>query len=443
MQGLTAALEASPPKARAASERPPMRWKAGDPKIDPVHRGESLLDGVTLITVLAQPRGGRMFLQDRLPGFCSRLDIFLSYSSEYRPLAEEIAQTLKNSGHRVFFDKDSLPPAGDFNKRIRKAIRYSDRFLFLASRSALEKGKYTLTELDFARQRWPSPVGRVFSVIVDPQLNYEMLPTYLSSVQALSISGDVPAEIAAVVERTRSVHVACWACLGLSSLALAGAVGLATGVIPLPTSFVPTEIEIVAPEYVHFRPRARPPEDFGTPGADTSWASSPVTITLPVAYSSNNFRSAPAQVLGEEVQLQIADRKEKYTWAYIVEILGDSVADPRCADWLCVRGNVKAENVKPGETTGTRETMFLPSSTVPLLWAQLIDLVTAPDGPWAAKVILRSRVVVADGSKKSNITREVDCPLDVAGARQRIMAQGYKPGQNPRPPMWQPSCIQH
>ena len=94
-----------------------------------------------------------------LPDFCTRLNIFLSYSSEYRALAESIAQSLKNDGHQVFFDKDSLPPGGDYNERIRKAIRSSDRFLFLASRSALESGKYTLTELDFARQRWPSPVG--------------------------------------------------------------------------------------------------------------------------------------------------------------------------------------------------------------------------------------------------------------------------------------------
>jgi TIR domain-containing protein len=74
--------------------------------------------------------------QDWMPGFCLRLSIFLSYSSEDRSLAEKIAQALKNSGHDVFFDRDSLPPAADYNERIRKAIRYSDRFLFLASRAS-------------------------------------------------------------------------------------------------------------------------------------------------------------------------------------------------------------------------------------------------------------------------------------------------------------------
>src|SRR5262249_40569095 len=77
------------------------------------------------------PRAGwgrRAMLSDWLPEFSSRRRIFPSYDSAHRPLAEKIAQTLKNDGHRVFFDKESLPPARDFNEQIRKPIRYSDRF---------------------------------------------------------------------------------------------------------------------------------------------------------------------------------------------------------------------------------------------------------------------------------------------------------------------------
>ena len=128
-------------------------------------------------------------LEAVLPGYCSSLRIFLSYSFEYRSLAESICQALLNRGHKVFFDRDSLPPASNFNERIRKAIHSSDRFLFLASRTALQKGKYTVTELEFARQTWPSPVGRVISVIVDPELKPEMLPPYLSSICAVTVSG--------------------------------------------------------------------------------------------------------------------------------------------------------------------------------------------------------------------------------------------------------------
>ena len=59
----------------------------------------------------------------------------------------EIALALKSYGHVVFFDKESLPPATDFRKQIERAIRASDRFIFLASRSALTEGRYTRTEL--------------------------------------------------------------------------------------------------------------------------------------------------------------------------------------------------------------------------------------------------------------------------------------------------------
>jgi len=378
-----------------------------------------------------------------LPGVCSRLSIFVSYSSDDSQLAESIAQTLKNSGHKVFFDKDSLPPAGDYNERIRRAIRTSDRFLFLASRSALDKGKYTLTELDFAQKRWPSPVGRVFPVLVDRELEPAALPAYLSSVQAINIAGNAPAEIAATLERTSKVSTACRACLTLLTLALAGVIGLATGRIPISTGYQPPQITLVAPEFVHFRPRARPPDNPGAPGADTSWATSPVTVTLPIAYSSGNAGSAPVQLISEEVEVELGDRKEKYTWTYVVEIVSGSIADTHCAEWLCQKGPVRTENIRPGETTGTRETMFLPAGGSPLTWRQLIDPVLAANGPAMAKVTLRSRLVVADGSAKKDLTRERECVLDVAGARQRMLIAGFRPAQDPRPPTWQPRCVQN
>jgi hypothetical protein len=43
--------------------------------------------------------------------------IFISFADEYRCLPEEVTQSLRNAGHLVFFDKDSLPPARDYNKR--------------------------------------------------------------------------------------------------------------------------------------------------------------------------------------------------------------------------------------------------------------------------------------------------------------------------------------
>src|SRR5262249_11785400 len=162
------------------------------------------------------------------------------------------------------------------------------------------------------------------------------------------------------------------ACLTLSALALAGVIALATGVIRIPTGYQPPQITLIAPEFVHFRPRARPPDDPSAPGADTAWATSPVTVTLPLPYRSRHAGSAPVQLISEEVEVELGDRKEKYTWTYVVEIVSGSIADTRCAEWLCQKGNVRTENIRPGETTGTRETMFLPAEGTSLTWRQLV-----------------------------------------------------------------------
>jgi TIR domain len=400
------------------------------------------LSRIGVLSGAAPAQGEKVaMLRDWLPGYCSRLRIFLSFSSEHRPLAEKVAQTLKNSGHHVFFDKDSLPPASDYNERIRRAIRYSDRFLFLASRTALEKGKFTLTEIEFAKQRWPSPVGRVFPVIIDSELRLDALPTYLSSVQTLSIAGNAPAEIAATIDRAGNMRSVCWACLGVSTLGVAGMAGIATGVIPIFSAVLPAEVAAVAPQYVHFRSRQRPPDDPSVTGADTTWTSSPLTETLPIAYSSQNIRSAPAQVLEEQVELRIGSRKDIYGPAHVVRISGTSVAQSTCGtDWLCVKSNWSVETLAPGATI-YRETMFLPVPGSPLLWRQLIDLVLADDGPLSATIVWRAKLVSADGSRRSEFRSEVECRLDLAALRQRLLVY-FKPGLDPRPPTLQPRCQQ-
>jgi len=380
-------------------------------------------------------------LRDLLPEYCLRRSIFLSYSSENRPLAEKIAQTLKNSGHRVFFDKDSLPAASDYNERIRKAIRHSDCFLFLASRSALEHGKYTLTELDFAKQRWPSPVGRVFPVIVDPDLRPEALPTYLSGIQTTSVTGNAVAEIAATIEQTGNMNTACRACVWVSSLALIGVIGLASGLLPMSAPFKEADFSIVAPEFAHFRPRARPPDDPSAAGADTSWTASPVTLTLPIAYSHRNTRSVPVQVLAEDAEVTIGKQTAKFVWTHVVEIVTSSIADKSCGDdWLCRKGNVKVEKVAPGDTLPTRETMFLQPPPISMSWQDFMDTVLALEGPISAKIVVRTKIAVANGVSGERI-RERECNIDVAASRQRMIAAGFVPGNDPRPAFWQPRCL--
>ena len=107
-------------------------------------------------------------------------NVFLCYASEDRQLAESVQLALAAGGHVVFFDRDSLHAGDDYHRRILTAIRACDAFVFLATSHSTAKGKYTLSELRFIRQRWPNPVGRVLTV--NPSnLPASALPPYLRS----------------------------------------------------------------------------------------------------------------------------------------------------------------------------------------------------------------------------------------------------------------------
>ena len=59
--------------------------------------------------------------------------IFLSYASEDRASADAIRLALEGDGHDVFFDREDLPPGGEFHTRIRRGIEGSDLVIFLVS----------------------------------------------------------------------------------------------------------------------------------------------------------------------------------------------------------------------------------------------------------------------------------------------------------------------
>jgi hypothetical protein len=123
--------------------------------------------------------------------------IFLSYASEQRGVAETVALALRNQGHTVFFDRDDLPPAASYDEQIRSAIAASHLLVFLISPESVADGRYTLTELGFARKRWASPQGRVLSVQIVPT-PLAAVPAYLKAVTILEARGNVAAEVAAV-----------------------------------------------------------------------------------------------------------------------------------------------------------------------------------------------------------------------------------------------------
>lgn len=124
--------------------------------------------------------------------------IFLSYASEDRSLAEEVALALGGAGHDVFFDRSSLPAGGDFHSRIQAAIDRADLCVFLASANSLRNGAYTLTELKLAREKWPHPEGHVLPVCL-PGTTVGALPPYLTSVTVLEPEGNVAAEVLVAV----------------------------------------------------------------------------------------------------------------------------------------------------------------------------------------------------------------------------------------------------
>lgn len=126
--------------------------------------------------------------------------VFLSYASERRELADRLHLTLRAEGHKVFFDKSSLPAGHSFDDRIRKALRESDLLLFLVSPESVEPGNYALSELALARERWPSPDGFVLPVLVEP-VPHEQISAYLQSVTILIPQGNLIAETVGAVDQ--------------------------------------------------------------------------------------------------------------------------------------------------------------------------------------------------------------------------------------------------
>jgi TIR domain len=126
------------------------------------------------------------------------MQIFLSYASEDRDLAEEIQLALLGAGHSVFFDKASLPAGGDFHSQIERAVQHSDIFVFLISPHSVAKGSYALTELKFARIKWHHPKNKVLPVRLHGT-PWEAIPPYLKSITVLEPEGSAPAEVVAAI----------------------------------------------------------------------------------------------------------------------------------------------------------------------------------------------------------------------------------------------------
>jgi tetratricopeptide (TPR) repeat protein len=153
--------------------------------------------------------------------------IFLSHASEQADVAETVGVALQAEEHTVFRDRSTLPSGEGYNDRIREAIADSDLFIFLVSPEAVARGRYTITELEFAERRWPNPDGHVLPVIVKPT-ELAAIPAYLRAVTVLEPRGNLPASVAAAVAAIRPSlwpRIRTWVALGVV-IAILGGIGM-------------------------------------------------------------------------------------------------------------------------------------------------------------------------------------------------------------------------
>jgi TIR domain len=132
------------------------------------------------------------------------MKIFLAYASEEKDLAESIALSLRGRAYEVFLDRDDLPVGVSYDQQIERAVKASDIFVFLISPASVAEGRYTRSELAFARQKWLNPSGHVLPVLArDTSLTN--VPAYLKSVTILEPQGSIPAETSAAIDKMRTV----------------------------------------------------------------------------------------------------------------------------------------------------------------------------------------------------------------------------------------------
>jgi TIR domain len=128
------------------------------------------------------------------------MKIFISFASEQKEVADMISLRLRERNHDVFLSASNLAAGFSYDYRLLEAINKAELFIFLISPESISKGRYTLSELEFARAKWPHPQSHVLPVIVSPT-PIARIPTYLRAITILEPRGDIVAETNAAVEK--------------------------------------------------------------------------------------------------------------------------------------------------------------------------------------------------------------------------------------------------
>jgi len=113
-------------------------------------------------------------------------------------MAESTAVRLELENHEVFYDRQDLESGRGYDQKIRQEIENCDLFVFFISPDSITKGRYTLTEVKFARQKWRNLNGRVLPVMVRPTA-FDKLPAVLAALDILTPEGNLAAEVVARV----------------------------------------------------------------------------------------------------------------------------------------------------------------------------------------------------------------------------------------------------
>lgn len=195
----------------------------------------------------------------------------------------------------------------------------------------------------------------------------------------------------------------------------------------------PPHISIVSVPYVHFRPRAKPPADPSAAGADPSWTYSPLTITVPLSYLDQSKSDSQAVITSSAISLHWGNRAIDYHSAYVVRFLDDGPCEK---DWLCRIGIDRPENVKNGQATELKETLFLPASDDSLSWRDFIDTVISRSGPSSLEIVVSAKINLPDAPP---VSISDQCTIDMNAYRTQFEKE-FVAGRDPRPVFWQPNC---
>lgn len=171
------------------------------------------------------------------------MKVFISHSRAQAGDADALALALRSAGHEAVLDRDLLKGGDEFNARLRSELQACDLFVFMITPDSVRNGSFARTEAEWARERWPNPVGNVLPVMwqatpLNDIPQYLRTPTFVTPVgnavaETVGRVSDIAAERAtrqAQADAQRERRRRRWMVGGGGVLALA--VGVAVALWP-------------------------------------------------------------------------------------------------------------------------------------------------------------------------------------------------------------------